>query len=430
MASHLREALEEIASESHPTPPSTDLWRRGKARQRLRTAGLVAASVALLVSGGGVVLGLDAAGSAEPPAADVPDTELHLPDRVYKPSGWTKGARVVGPIAVAWSASRAGWGGSEHGIMTVSAVDGGYRFVDVPGLDRLEGMAGEWALSPGGRYVAWWQPSADRQVYDAVAAVRVYDAETGRVLAQVQPEVDGVPVARGELGWLDADTLVFSVAKVEKRSTGTSEGFTTSSQAAQVWDIADDAVRQTDVIRWSVHPPRLLEERLKRTWEVDPTTGQRTLFARTADEVLSPLFSPSADRFAGLGPSGTGPRDLVWGRVPAQGPPEARSTGLTGTQVVAWRSGHEVIVLVDGDSRRPAYELVDLDGGRVSTLVEVPYFGGDNLQIASDLAARPTAQGVEPRRVWDPRLPTGGGALLLLLVAAWFMRRWWVSRWS
>ncbi|HET7691260.1 MAG TPA: hypothetical protein VFK41_12815, partial [Nocardioidaceae bacterium] len=149
MANDLREALEEIASESAPSNPAPDLWRRGKRQRRRQVAGGVVVAVGLFLASGGVVLGLDASRAAAPPVADVPDSALRLPDRVFNQSEWTKGAAVVGPIAVAYSASRGTWSGGEHGIMTISAVDGGYRFIDVPGLDRLEGLEGEWALSPG-----------------------------------------------------------------------------------------------------------------------------------------------------------------------------------------------------------------------------------------------------------------------------------------
>lgn len=250
MSSDLHQQLADLAGDAPaPTPGGARaLWAAGKRRQRRRTAMGAGAIVAcLLVVVGAVGLFRPTASTVGP--TDGPDSPGALPTQLHIPSRWLPGTdgHPIGPLAVVASAER-GWSG-ETSYVGVSATTGEYRFLDLPGL---AGSAGgdEPALSPSGRYLAYWlggDPDGDAAPVEdgrPVVGVAVYDTVTGDAhKEQLRTEHGLQPV---ELLWADEDRIYLQAGQVH----GTSEMDRGSSEIegdGWFWEIGSGEVRQVDI---------------------------------------------------------------------------------------------------------------------------------------------------------------------------------------
>jgi hypothetical protein len=403
----LRTALDDLATDAPRPGPAPHLWRSG-IRRRRRTRLLAGA-----------------------PA---------LPDRIHPTSGWLRGTDDVGApgsiAALFWDNARRTtfWGGSQ-GYVAISADDGSYRYLDVPGL----GATVEPVLSPDGRYVAYPTAAGGEQVAEADRMIAegysVYDARTGKVLRH---EVSGAP--RGIWGepprWTpDSSILLMDVCRVVESGGG---GSSCRSERTDAWEVASGDTwslpagltqewvgRSDDQLVRLIRGGRLstLDERTG-TWapqgRVDTSAVQSPELLRLDEAAGSVLFAGLVGGDAG---------DLALGAArtdgsPAQvrrdlGPDYAEALGL-------WRPGW-VAALTLRDERR-AVEAFEVAGEGSSVLIEVEDgFNGSDLQFAEDLLARPLTEGRPPESPADPRILAGAGAVILaggaLLVVGWRRRR-------
>lgn len=193
MSQEFRDLLLRAAESAPPVRVDEGLWRRARRarRRRLILAPVVAAAVMVGVlgiawQGSSLLAGADrfgpAAGRAEPA---VPSRVYPVPDHLDGVSGdeWTyprEDTLEVGRAAVALT-TQAG------APVVVSALDGSYHLLDLPGLQRGASFRfedGVVALSPDGRRLAYtWNEApfaGDDRVY-APSGVRIADLTTGEV---------------------------------------------------------------------------------------------------------------------------------------------------------------------------------------------------------------------------------------------------------
>lgn len=434
MASDLRDALEEIASESRPDAPATDLWRRGRTRHRRRKLASGLAVVALLA--GGV-----AGWAAWPDPTDVPVVkqprhEPALPDRLYSPNEWTKGTAEVGPpgriAALYWDQGERrdrSTGDATGGIMAISAIDGSYRYLDVQGSQRPEG----WLLSPGGRYVAFWtRTSPVEQVpADPADGVHVYDAETGDV---IRHEVDtplGLQEGVGDLVWLDEGRLVVPLCAITEIRD---DGSTCTAEPTQVWDVRTDDVVATfkgsPVLGPGGDKP-LVYTRREGYQTVDLTSGARQSVTGIPEYLDRLVLSPDGTRFAGLGNTGDVAGDgddeeLRWGRL-AEGKVH-RTELFEVVDLYGWTDETSVVVSSAGGEQW-AVDRVELESGQRTPFLRFDDgFLGAHVQLADDLLTEPMVEGLRPpdepapvaRALYDWR--EEGLVGLGVVAAVWLLR--------
>lgn len=190
----LRELLRDLGSDHPPVRIDPDTYHRGRRARRRRVALVSAAgAVAVVALGSGIAPLVDRdvpgapAGSLEQPA--MPSRIHAVPERLAssEEDGYRWHPDVAAPdLAIGTTA--AVFPVNMGAVMTVSAEDGSYRGLDLPGFDedsysRFQGAP--VALSPDGRRLAYtWNP-------DVVAAtgpdgyrpsgVRILDLGTGEV---------------------------------------------------------------------------------------------------------------------------------------------------------------------------------------------------------------------------------------------------------
>lgn len=191
----LRELLHDLGEDQPPVVIPADTYRRGRRAHRRRVAAATAACLAVAGAASAVpFLDLNGpdrvppAGSAPAPA--MPDRLYAVPERLTSftagPSGWRWHEDVAAPdLAIGTTAAVFPVDGGA--VVAVSARDGSYAGLDLPGFDehayfRFEDTA--VALSPDGERLAWtWNRDviggAARR--DAPSGVRLADLRTGEV---------------------------------------------------------------------------------------------------------------------------------------------------------------------------------------------------------------------------------------------------------
>jgi hypothetical protein len=367
------------------------------------------------------------------------------------PSPWTPGTSRAGDpgrIAVLFwdngqraslSPIRLEAGG---GLVAVSAVDGSYRYLDLPGFVLESGAAP--SLSPDGRYVAYPLRSGGPDDPAAVTTGwRVYDAQTGRT---VDHRPRDVPKGLGQVAtaWSpDSRTLLVDVCRVTQVDASSQS---CETRRTDLWDVASGEVREVagpiasevvgsldddlvllgqgrgrrlsrlDVGSGATTPlgrlaslgPRASEERVR----VDPGSGTATV-AATVQEAQEGHFGLRLVEQPLNGSAGSAPQDVVTDTLsvePVVLPARGRVVGL------AVAANGETTFLEVGPERGDEQDLVRL--GR---------YGGSLPQVATDLVSRPTVSGVRPPEIRDPRKVSGGVTLAVLVLAgvvvAWWRRR-------
>ena len=157
MATNLHDRLADLA-EAAPSPTAGgDLWGRGRALGRRRTAVTVGSALACLVLL--VSTGFSWASLAPPQWAPATGGELEFPDRFFEPSPWLDGtdeAGPIGPLVAVIPAKRRDWSTTTNGVVGVSATTGEYRFLDLAGARTNPREPTDVELSPQGGHVAYW----------------------------------------------------------------------------------------------------------------------------------------------------------------------------------------------------------------------------------------------------------------------------------
>ena len=443
----LQQGLDAIAADA-PTArlDPDDLWRAGVRRRnrgRGATTAAVLAAVALLA--GGVTVAGEVVRTDPPPIADS-TTRGTLPDRVWMPSPWTQGtdrAGDPGRIAVMFwdNGRRQSFGGPDGGgFVTVSAVDGTYRYLDADDLQH-DG-ANPPVLSPDGRYVAYQLADPGAVVpTDPARGWAVYDAQTGAVRRHVPDEVP-LGLGAGEPVWTpDSSTLLMDVCRVTQVDAS-SQSCTT--RRTDVWDVRTDehwsisGVLAADVVG------RSGEDLLVRDGEDGPV-GRLDVRSGEVERLGRPGGGELTEQTIGIDPAGRRATVATVLERLSGWDLEVVREGL------GPRDGREVAVPVVEDARY--VEVLDvLDDGRVLAVVQtredgltvrltdasspqtlrevvrLGEHGGALPQVATALATVPTTPGVRPPEIRDPRLAVGGIVLALGLaggvgLVAWRRRR-------
>jgi hypothetical protein len=443
----LSKGLGEIADDAPTAHLSAEaLWRDGTRRRNRRRAGAataVVASVALLA--GGVVVAGGVLRTDPPPVADA-STQGRLPDRVWMPSPWTQGtARAGDPGRIAvmfWdNGQRRSLGGPEGGgYVTVSAVDGAYRYLDADGL-QLDGATPP-VLSPDGRYLAYQLASPGAAApTDPSRGWAVYDAQTGAVRRHVP---DDVPLGVGTSSpvWTpDSSTLLMDVCRVTQVDASTQS---CTTRRTDVWEVPTDehwsisGVLAADVVG------RSGQDLLVREGQDGPV-GRLDVRSGEVEQLGRPGGGTYTEQTLGIDP--TGRRATVatvferlsgWDlEVVREGLGPRDGTEVAVPVVEGARYVEALDVLEDG--RVLAAVQTEADGWSIALtdaasplarrdVVGLGDYGGAQLQVATALAATPTATGVRPPDLRDPRAGIGGIALALGLaggvaLAAWRRRR-------
>jgi hypothetical protein len=456
----LQQGLGEIADDAPTAHLTADtLWRQGIRRRNRRRVGAVTsglAVLALVAAAVGVAATPGLLRTEQPPPASA-TREAHLPARVWQASGWTPGTDEAGDpgrIAVLyWDNGRrrslVPFGiDAGGGYVAVSAVDGEYRYLDLPGL-RFDNDA--VALSPDGRYVAYALRSAGP---DDPAAVTtgwaVYDAQTGRV-AEHRPRDTPKGVGIGGLAWSpDSRTLLADVCVVTQvDDTGQSCG----TRRADAWTVATGEVREvtgafaSEVVGHVGADLLLRSGRQLKT--LDLTTGASTRIGRVGKASETGVEAAFVDRARGVvtvatsryegGDQNDGTVTVDSGSTVLLAVDRERladASSLGGSRVLVRGAGSvdplaaerdgSVVALVNMPSRLPAVTRFTGSGSTELTRFQ-PGWAGALPQVATDLLARPTVPGTRPPDVRDPWAVGGGAALGLAVLAglglAWVRRR-------
>lgn len=444
----LRDRLEDLASDAPAPPPAYagELWTRGKRRQRRRVAGAVVAAAAVAAVAVGVPMQLGPRSAEPSPVTTLPSEDLHLPDRVLPPAGWSAGtadAGEIGPLAAIGDAQRLEVDGllgeqQHHAIFGVSAVDGTSRFLDL-GLD--DGEPVPWlgpyvALSPDGRKVAFVREEYVPDGLDGQETVAVgwgvYDTVTGELTELSDP---AVPRLAGH----DTSDLAFTGDSRHLMTAYSFDG-TWQNHAFVLWDVetGERTVVEPPGHRWlpsSGPAPRgVLWAREHQVHAFDPATGERSSF-RLPHAVVMPSVGPDESAFAYIGGDwqrGTGEEDggihgpwrLYAGpdRQHLEQLPLPFEPGL----VVGWRDERRVVV----SDHHDRYAVVDVHTGDTE-VVRIQGTGGSSSQLAADMWANQLVPGVEPPDAADPRTrwwAAGGVVVALAVLGGLVLRRRRVRR--
>lgn len=462
----LRDAFDDLADAAPRAVPDDHaaIWRRGVRRRNARRAGAVVASLALL---GGVGLGaaavVDGRDLTEAPVVDAPDlADLRLPQELYQPSGWLPGTDEAGPpgrIAAVWwdMDGRSGWTGTRPGWMTVSAIDGSYRWLDVD-VAAVQIGPPPVRLSPDGRYLAWADssgaPEAEQSGESILTSVAdgysVYDAETGDVQRlDLAAEAPHGMVATPPTWSADSGHLVFRVCPLPAPGQ-----MPTARQCDRkplsVWEVGEDTASPVVDTEGAEILGRTADAVLLH-WSTARAAGTggesrpgevAELRTRGGGIVMRPLgFADLPDVGSVVGGYYDVARRQVWvlgrdddgtirtARVPVgDGQPRMQSqpglsgdiryvTGLVGARLL----GNEPMLLavLEGGDLGPEVDAVGIGrraDGAVTTSVSP--FTGQFLDVAWDLASAGEWESdpAPPPSPLDPRLPVVGVGLLGVLV--------------
>ncbi len=456
--SELKDAFDDLAAAA-PAPavdaPAPDLWRRGVRRKRRRQGVAALAALAVVGTGVTVALAVPSTQHADAPVANVPESALTMPDRLYETSAWLPGTDDVGPpgpIAALFNPSRGRGsllgGGDAIAYVAVSAVDGSYRFLDVEGLGQTQAFG--VALSPDGRRLAFPTPRSD----GSTNGTTIYDAVTGRVTRV--PGTD--PQARLRLArpvWTpDSRTLLTlacplpqgadvttDLAGCDGPAATTARDVVTGRQQslpaswyrnlvgrAGTGDDGDDllAVRSGHrLARLQVSGVGAAQETLGT---VDPA-GLQGLQVGSGPRELALVEGTGSARVAAM----VGGRDVRVGDTVTSGEiasvlsapldgsaPHVRNEPVRGELLGLWRPGWPVTVRT-GPGDGSAVTAYDAAGSQSRDLVRLPAeFAGSNLQVAWDRLAGPYSHGHLPDSPRDPRVVPAlvvGGLLVAGLLA-------------
>ena len=433
--------LADLAAEAPPGGPAPDLWDRGRRYARRRRVGtVVVVGVVVLLLAGVAGAGWLRTPHDVAPARPDANARAGLPDRLYLPSPWLPGTDETGPIGPVVALVPGPRGSDGTGIAGVSR-SGAYTFLDLP--DRADEAEGEVAVSPDGRWVAYWSTG---EVSDGpntstgaapVVGVAVYDSVTGDVLRHEVPSAHGL--MPGELVWggttLWSDWLPFA-----KAGSGGHAEAPLDDENGLAWDLADGTRR--------AFTPRSMPQVYDGTSSDGAlvTVDDRRLTTSTIAEPRSPgaqfdrrvesraFVSPDGGRVAVLedtddpGVASNQAEPLAVATPGADGLSTVRVPGGRVDVVLGWRDQDHVVVQryrqADG-----AYLSVDVRTGDSEQLLDLPPENwSPGVLVPQDVWQAPQFAAPAPPDPMSPRtratlVGTGAAAVVLGGVALVLWRR-------
>ncbi|MGZ5403079.1 MAG: hypothetical protein ACXWDL_00385 [Nocardioides sp.] len=399
----LRARLRDLADDApRPGLSGEDLWRAGVRRQRLRRAAAVtgtAVAVAVVVGLTSMLRLPSGPAPAEGPA------ELGLPRVVEAPAPWSEATSTPGPLsAVSAAIQREPEGPMDSReqlqLFGVSAVDGISRFLDMPG-PQVNIDPSAVAISPDGTRVAQvrW---VDGDSATTIRGWDVLDTTTGEL---TRLRVPGMPRLVG----MDVYEISFSG---DGRHLLTSFSLTGSDDSRGgslvAWDVetGERHVAEESGHYWlpgpGSGPAGVVWTRGRRVMTFYPEPGE-TILETLPRQVVEAAYAPDSRRLAYIAHEGDQrPARGRWQLLIAA---DSRSTPLDldiePGQVLGWRDTTHVVVSEYGPREA---RVVNVETGEWEAFAISQ--GDDALmtpRYATDLLARPVAEGVEQPDAEDPR---------------------------
>lgn len=443
----LRELLHELGETQPPVTVPPDTYRRGRRSHRRRVVAVVATSLAVvtaitlpltgLLPGGGLPSAVDPAGSGTSDPA-MPDRLHDVPERLT--SFTTSGERwhddLVAPdLAIGTTAAvfPVDGGGA---VVAVSARDGSYAGLDLPGFDerayfRFDDAA--VALSPDGNKLAWtW----NRDVIEGSrqpgtpSGVRIADLRTGEVTDVRLRGVHGV-YAHGFAWSPDGRYLVYNLDVVTDPRGGVRG--TRNFRVQRLDTRTGETVDVTGVPRPDQGPAvsdrgevAVVGNGAPRTWLPGRSPEARTFEGGLGEWTAA--WAPDGRRVA------TGSHDRGWFTVGATegfgliSRTAAQAPSGTRVRVLGWAGERVVLVYAPDDGSGGLHVATAPVRGRAAGEVVVEVEPGDvltSLSLATDLLARPTREMPEPDwpTDWARVAGWGAGAAAAFSLGGWLLRR-------
>lgn len=439
----LRELLRDLGSDHPPVRIAPDTYRRGRRARRRRVAlGSAAGAVAVVALGSGLAPLVDPdvpgvpAGSLEQPA--MPSRIHDVPERLasHEEDGYRWHADVAaGELSIGTTA--AVFPVNMGAVMAVSAEDGGYRGLDLPGFDedsyfRFQGAP--VALSPDGRRLAYtWNPDviggSERDGYRP-SGVRVLDLATGKVRsARIR---GGFGVHAHAFSWSpDGRWLAYNLDVTTDSGGGVrgARNFRIGRLDTATWrtvevrgiprvDTGPAVSSRGEVVTVGNGTPA--------TWALGRTPVVRRI--QGGEGTLGASWSPDSRRLVtgswegGRIGLGSVDRGLDVRPVDDVDPDGA-------VRPLGWLGTDEVVLLHGTDDAQQAVTVVPADVRREDgrRLLELEHHGDQaQLSLATDLLDRPTRSYPAPDWPADPARVVAwsvAGALGLAVVTAWWGQR-------
>lgn len=429
MSDLLRDVMRGLADEATPVTLQPDTWRRGRRSHVLRLAGAGLAAVLVVVAGISVFAASKLTSSPQPASKSYDPKALAIPDRIWTPSPWTAGTDDDGPLGplafIAIATRQTSWfHANDHAWFGVSAVDGEYRFLDLPGY---EDTGTDPALSPDGTRIAYFYagrlPGTDG--HRAILGYAIYNSVTGEVLRHRVPATYGLAIS-GSLLWSGDGRYLLAAYGFRRGLQG--PAFSAgdvfdldSQQAANAPQTFDDGLLDAGA---PAPGGVAFFERGVNPVLFDPATGTLHRFPvnpyamRGYGPTIGPMLSPSGRALVFGGNLGeeNGPRAFSarWGdgrealqvrEVPGSRPWLLELFGWTDEShllVEKWKAGFET------SERYAAPEIYRLEvgNGDLRPAIAVVLNGGSFVEphYAQDLLVRPFASRAAPPRPHDPRI--------------------------
>ena len=226
MNSRLHEVLDRTAELADPAGFDPDeLWRLGARSRRRRIVGLALCAL-LVLAALPIALLLESGPNRSNGSVDAPSAlpaGLALPRRVYAVPSYVSAQHEldIGPVAVTMLSN----GGSP---VAVSARDGSYHVLDLPGFDGIGPNAPALAVSPDATQIAyaWLGPAPAVSGRHVPSGIRVLDTVTG--LVRSYPVAGGLAAECGSIVWsANARFVAFTCViddDISQHASGGSDG--------------------------------------------------------------------------------------------------------------------------------------------------------------------------------------------------------------
>jgi hypothetical protein len=444
MAQMLRERLRDLAEDAQVATPRPDTWARAQRSRRRR----IVAGVALATASA-IVVAAAAIGMVGPTIRQGPDptgqpqygaSDLALPTTISQPSPWESGtddAGPLGPIAILGEdlVRQTSWfhkSGSYYGI---SAIDGTYRFLDLPNL----APTGAAALSPDGTHIAYWtEAGADQPAL--VRGYAVYDTNSGAVTTRQVAASGALP---RELVWSPDSGQVLAVyamrASPDQDRRAYAEMLSLQSGASTSLTPPSSARLSDTLVAWGVSGIAFWQRPFLAV--LDPSTGATSHTTVVGNDALRSsglTWSPDGTRLAATSLfNDPGGPFLQVNSIGVFVPPSQNGgypslpsiTRVTPFDAVyeqlGWRDDEHVLVLgvpteqeAEREDSVPGIYSIDMHTGQYERLASVPLIEDAFLRgIATDIASNEFAARPGPAGHPDPRAVWARVASLLFVVA-------------
>jgi hypothetical protein len=427
MTQQLRDELARLADGAPAIDVPTDTWSRGRRARRTDRVAAGAAVLVVLAVLGGVTALFSVAPDRIAPAAPVdgpyavPSTLFTVPTHVQAdPTAYTSDL-AVGDSAVAFVTDR----GTP---VVVSATDGSYRLLDLPGWERVgdAGPARPLALSPDGRQLAWAYLDAD-----GATGVRVADLESGtlREVPVVPADEPGPQQVVVAVTWSTGSSWLAWASGVVGR-----EGWVATGRIAPDADRTDPTNVQPGTSSLAVDDSgrQVLaqENYVFVTGGTYPGAGFDPL--RPLDPTAVGATSPDGTRVAVGSASANGAVDVLdLDRMRVRLAYFGAYDQDASHSPLGWVDDDTIVIAVEPPDRDPEVLVLPApgnrrDGERVVTRTDADQ---NYLSVAVDLLDRPTVERAEPDWPWSTTttasLAAGAAVtcLLALGLALWTRRR-------